>query len=158
MDFGRRHGIVIVNDNPYSFIRNDRPLSILQVEGAADMAIEMNSSACASIWRAGALACLCRTPCFVEWVLKVKSNIDSGQPRAIMERRSGGFGRIPEWYSALNAEYGRRARIAEEIMREPGCTVAPGQQCSFLWGRIPDDALGSEAFADARCLTAREYS
>lgn len=157
VDFGRRHGIVIVNDNPYSFIRNDRPLSILQVEGAADMAIEMNSlSKCLNMagWRVGMLV---SNPVFVEWVLKVKSNIDSGQPRAIMEGAVAALAAGPEWYSALNAEYGRRARIAEEIMRELGCTVAPGQQGLFLWGRIPDDALGSEAFADSVLDRARVF-
>ena len=63
----------------------------------------------------------------------------------------------PEWYSALNAEYGRRARIAEEIMDELGCSVAPGQQGLFLWGRIPDDASGSEAFADSVLDRARVF-
>ncbi len=157
VDFGRRHGIVIVNDNPYSFIRNDRPLSILQVEGAADIAIEMNSlSKCLNMagWRVGMLV---SNPLFVEWVLKVKSNIDSGQPRAIMEGAVAALAAGPEWYSALNAEYGRRARIAEEIMRELGCSVAPGQQGLFLWGRIPDDASGSEAFADSVLDRARVF-
>ena len=157
VDFGRRHGIVIVNDNPYSFIRNDRPLSILQVEGAADIAIEMNSlSKCLNMagWRVGMLV---SNPVFVEWVLKVKSNIDSGQPRAIMEGAVAALAAGPEWYSALNAEYGRRARIAEEIMSELGCSVAPGQQGLFLWGRIPDDASGSEAFADSVLDRARVF-
>ena len=77
--FGKKHGIVIVNDNPYSFILNDRPLSILQVPGAKEIAIEMNSLSKSHNmpgWRVGMAA---SNPTFISWILKVKSNIDSGQ-------------------------------------------------------------------------------
>ena len=77
--FGRKHGIIICNDNPYSFILNDQPLSILSVPGAKDICIEMNSMSKAHNmpgWRIGMLASNAQ---FVQWILKVKSNIDSGQ-------------------------------------------------------------------------------
>lgn len=157
VDFGRRHGIVIVNDNPYSFIRNDKPLSIFNVEGAADIAIEMNSlSKCLNMagWRVGMLV---SNPEFVQWVLKVKSNIDSGQPRAVMEGAVAALSAGPEWYSALNQEYDRRAAIAGNIMQALGCEARPGQQGLFLWGRIPADAPGSEAFADEVLDRARVF-
>ena len=96
MDFGRRHGIVIVNDNPYSFIRNDRPLSILQVEGAADMAIEMNSPASAlnmAGWRVGMLV---SNPVFVGVGAQGKEQYRLRAAASHYGRRSGGFGCRPE--------------------------------------------------------------
>lgn len=157
VDFGRRHGIVIVNDNPYSFILNDTPLSILKVPGAKDIAIEMNSlSKCLNMagWRVGVLV---SNPRFVEWVLKVKSNIDSGQPRAIMAGAVEALSNPPEWYSELNAVYSSRRDMALEIMDALGCDCRPGQQGLFLWGRIPEDAPGSEAFAQEVLDEARVF-
>lgn len=148
VDFGRRHNIVIVNDNPYSFILNNKPLSIFQVEGASEIALELNSlSKCLNMagWR---VAMVTGNPQFIEWVLKVKSNIDSGQPRAIMEGAIQALKSEPEWYEELNAEYAKRKAVAAEIMTALGCTYAEGQQGLFLWGRIPEDIEGSESFAN----------
>lgn len=157
VDFGRRHGILIVNDNPYSFIRNSSPLSIMQVPGAADTAMEMNSlSKCLNMagWRLGMLV---GKPEFISWVLRVKSNIDSGQPRAMMMGAIAALTAGPEWYAALNAEYERRAVVAQQIMDTLGCHCAPGQQGLFLWGRIPDTAAGAEAFTDRILAEARVF-
>lgn len=157
VDFGRRHGIVIVNDNPYSFILNDRPLSILNVPGATDVCIEMNSlSKCLNMagWRVGMLV---SNPQFVEWVLKVKSNIDSGQPRAIMEGAIAALDSGREWYDKLNETYRRRQTVAARIMDALGCTCSPGQQGLFLWGRIPDTEQGAEVFADKVLAKARVF-
>ncbi|MDE6436468.1 MAG: aminotransferase class I/II-fold pyridoxal phosphate-dependent enzyme [Muribaculaceae bacterium] len=157
VDFGRRHGILIVNDNPYSFIRNSSPLSIMQVPDAADTAMEMNSlSKCLNMagWRLGMLI---GKPEFISWVLRVKSNIDSGQPRAMMMGAIAALTAGPEWYAALNAEYERRAVVAQQIMDTLGCHCAPGQQGLFLWGRIPDTAAGAEAFTDRILVEARVF-
>ena len=157
VDFGRRHGILIVNDNPYSFIRNSSPLSIMQVPGAADTAMEMNSlSKCLNMagWRLGMLI---GKPEFISWVLRVKSNIDSGQPRAMMMGAIAALTAGPEWYVGLNAEYERRAVVAQQIMDTLGCHCAPGQQGLFLWGRIPDTAAGAEAFTDRILAEARVF-
>ncbi len=148
VDFGRRHGIVIVNDNPYSMILNDRPLSILNVPGADEVAIEMNSlSKCLNMagWRVGMMV---SNPAFIEWVLKVKSNIDSGQPRAIMEGAIAALVQPDSWYEALNAEYAARQAIAGRVMDALDCTWRHGQQGLFLWGHIPDAEKSAEAFAD----------
>ena len=102
VDFGRRHGIVIAHDNPYSFILNDEPLSLLQVPGAKDVAIEMNSMSKShnmAGWRVGLVA---SNPTFINWILKVKSNIDSGQFRPLMLAAAVGYGLAPEWYAELN--------------------------------------------------------
>lgn len=157
VDFGRRHGIVIVNDNPYSFILNDKPLSIFGSEGAWEVCIEMNSlSKCLNMagWRVGMMLA---KPEFVQWVLKVKSNIDSGQPRAIMEGAIAALSQPKEWYQSLNAEYTRRKVIAEKIMDAMGCSYAHGQQGLFLWGRIPDIEESAELFADKILSQARVF-
>ena len=148
VEFGKRHQILIVNDNPYSFILNDCPISILSVEGAKDIAIEMNSlskSHNMAGWRIGLLASNSQ---FVEWVLRVKSNVDSGQYRPMMEAAVEALSSGDTWYAELNGAYGNRRKIAERIMAVLGCRYDESQRGLFLWGRIPDDAISSERFAD----------
>lgn len=148
VDFGRRHGIVIAHDNPYSFILNDNPTSLLQLEGAKDVAIELNSMSKShnmAGWRMGMLA---SNPTMIEWILKVKSNIDSGQFRPMMLAAVKGLAADESWYKTLNATYARRRAVAEEVMTALGCTFDPAQRGLFLWGRIADSESGSEAVAD----------
>lgn len=148
VDFGKRHNIVIVNDNPYSFILNDKPLSILSVPGAKDIAIEMNSLSKSHNmpgWRVGMIAA---NPQFIQWILKVKSNIDSGQFKPLMLAASKALECDKEWYDEVNKTYASRRLIAEDIMRALGCHFDPAQRGLFLWGRIPDQYEGSEQLAD----------
>lgn len=148
VDFGKRHNIVIVNDNPYSFILNDNPLSILSVPGAKDIAIEMNSLSKSHNmpgWRVGMIAA---NPQFIQWILKVKSNIDSGQFKPLMLAASKALECNKEWYDDVNKTYASRRLIAEDIMRALGCHFDPAQRGLFLWGRIPDHYEGSEQLAD----------
>lgn len=158
VDFARRHGILVVNDNPYSFILNDRPLSILQVDGARDVAIEFNSlSKCMNMagWRVGMVV---GDATYLSWILKVKSNIDSGQPRCIMEGAIAALNGVSgEWYRSLNCEYAARQRVGMQIMEALGCSCRPGQQGLFLWGRIPDSEVSGEAFADRVLEKARVF-
>ena len=182
--FGRKHGIVIVNDNPYSFIRPGKPnpshkggeianateaassngsipsrglseesapLSILQVPGAKDCCIEFNSMSKSHNmpgWRVGMLATNAQ---FVSWILKVKSNIDSGTFRALQLAAAEALvNNDEEWHLQANVRtYTTRRAIAEQIMQTLGCTFDPNQTGMFLWGRIPD------TYADAEELTER---
>ena len=146
--FGRRHGIVIVNDNPYSFILNSHPESILEVEGAMDICIEMNSLSKSHNmpgWRVGVAV---SNPTFISWILKVKSNVDSGQFRPLMQAAAKALAAGPEWYEEVNRVYADRRKVAEQIMEALGCTWDPSQSGLFLWGRISDPAVTSEALAD----------
>ena len=156
--FGKKHGIVIVNDNPYSFILNDNPISLLAVEGAKDIAIEMNSlskSHNMAGWRMGMLASNAK---FVEWVLKVKSNIDSGQYRPMMKAAIEALNDCnEEWFADLNAVYAARRKVAEEIIEALGCTFDANQRGLFLWGKIPETAESSEKFADNILYNARVF-
>lgn len=148
VDFGRRHGIVIAHDNPYSFILNREPLSILQVPGAFDVAIEMNSLSKSHNMAGWRIAMLASNPQFVQWVLRVKSNVDSGQFRPMMDAAVEALSLGDEWYEELNREYSSRRVIAEKIMAALGCTFDPAQRGLFLWGRIPDSEKSGEALAD----------
>lgn len=157
VDFGRRHGIVIAHDNPYSFILNDKPLSILQTEGARDVCIEMNSMSKShnmAGWRIGMLASNSR---FVSWVLRVKSNIDSGQFRPMMLAAAQALDAPDGWYAELNSVYARRRTTAERIMDALGCSYDPACQGLFLWGRIPDTEASAESLADRVLSEARVF-
>ncbi|MGM9842821.1 MAG: pyridoxal phosphate-dependent aminotransferase [Muribaculaceae bacterium] len=157
IDFGHRHGIVIAHDNPYSFILNDKPMSILATEGAKDIAIELNSlskSHNMAGWRIGMLA---SNATFVGWILKVKSNMDSGQFKPMMLAATKALQAPKEWYSTLNAEYSRRREVAEKIMDALGCSFDQSQRGLFLWGRIPEGASSAEAFCDDILYNARVF-
>lgn len=157
VDFGHRHNIVIAHDNPYSFILNNEPLSLLQVDGAREIAIEMNSMSKShnmAGWRVGMLA---SNPKFINWILRVKSNIDSGQFKPLMLAAVKGLQVDAEWYDTLNSVYASRRAVAEEIMRELGCRFDETQRGMFLWGRIPDDEASSEALADKVLYDARVF-
>lgn len=157
IDFGRRHNIVIVNDNPYSFILNDNPLSIFNIEGAKDVAIEMNSLSKSHNmpgWRMGMIA---SNPTFIQWILKVKSNIDSGQFRPMMKAAVEALKQGKAWYDDLNAMYAKRRLIAEEIMNVLGCHFDSSQSGLFLWGRIPESVESSESLADDILYNARVF-
>ena len=152
VEFARRHDIVVVNDNPYSFILNEgEKLSLLQVPGAKDCCIEFNSlskSYNMPGWRVG----MCVTnPTFISWILKVKSNIDSGTFRGIQLAAAEAMNtNTDEWHQQYNVEvYRHRRGIAEEIMTLLGCTFDKTQVGMFLWGKIP------EKYTDVEQLTER---
>ena len=150
--FANAHDLVIVNDNPYSFILNEgEKLSIMQVEGARDCSIEFNSMSKAYNmpgWRVG--MCV-SNPTFISWILKIKSNIDSGTFRGLQLAAAEAFNTNDEaWHREYNVDvYKRRRRIAEKIMTALGCSFDVQQVGMFLWGRIPDH------YADVEELTER---
>ena len=157
VDFGRRHGIVIVHDNPYSFVLNDNPQSLLSVEGAKDIAIELNSlskSHNMSGWRMGMVASNAE---FVGWVSKMKSNIDSGQFKPVMEAAIKALDIDDSWYKELNQVYAGRRKVAEKIMTALRCTFDPAQRGLFLWGKLPEGAPDSATFTDRVLHEARVF-
>lgn len=150
VDFARRHNIVVVNDNPYSFILGKEHLSILQVPGAKDCCIEFNSMSKSHNmpgWRVGMLA---TNATFVSWILKVKSNIDSGTFRALQLAAAQAYQNSDEWHHEANVNvYAHRRKLAGEIMDAIHCEYDPSQVGMFLWGRIPD------SYADVEELTEK---
>lgn len=148
VDFGRRHGIVIAHDNPYSFILNEHPMSILSVEGAKEICIELNSLSKSHNMAGWRVAMMASNPEFISWVVKVKSNVDSGMFRPTMLAAARALTLGDEWYREINNTYGSRRALAEEIMTALGCSFDPAQRGMFLWGRIPDSEESGEALAD----------
>ena len=148
--FAKDHDIVVVNDNPYSFILSEEHLSILQIPGAKDCCIEFNSMSKSHNmpgWRVG----MCITNAqFIQWIMKVKSNIDSGTFRGIQLAAAEALNNSEEWHRTYNIEtYARRRQWAEKIMDTLGCTYDKRQVGMFLWGKIP------EKYADVEELTER---
>ena len=158
VDFARRHNIVVVNDNPYSFILNEKPISLLQVEGAKDCCIEFNSMSKSHNmpgWRVGMCA---SNPTFISWILKIKSNIDSGTFRGIQLAAAAALTNEAEWHREANIEtYARRRKYAEQIMDVLGCTYDPNQVGMFLWGRIPDSYSNCEELTERVLHEARVF-
>lgn len=146
--FGRKHGILIVHDNPYSFILNSEPRSIMSVAGAKEVAIELNSLSKSHNMAGWRMAVAISNPEFISYIVKVKSNVDSGQFLPMMEGAVKALQLDEEWSESLNEQYRRRRKIAEDIMRAIGCTFDPSQQGLFLWGRIPEDVEDVEQFTD----------
>lgn len=148
VDFGRRHGIVICHDNPYSFILNDCPLSILGVPGAREICIELNSMSKAHNMPGWRMAMLASNGRFVQWVLKVKSNVDSGQFAPMQSAAVEALKAPREWYEGMNRTYRSRRELAGQIMQAMGCSYDEKQVGMFLWGRIPDTEASGESLAD----------
>lgn len=148
VDFGKRHNIIICNDNPYSFVLNDSPLSILSIPGAKDICIEMNSMSKAHNMPGWRMAMLASNAQFVNWILKVKSNIDSGQFKPMQLAAVEALKAPKEWYDTMNQTYRKRRDLAGKIMQALNCSYDEKQVGLFLWGKIPPNSLGSEAMAD----------
>lgn len=155
--FGKKHNIVICHDNPYSFILNDTPLSILSVEGAKDICIELNSlskSHNMSGWRMGMLA---SNQQFVQWVLKAKSNIDSGQFKPMQLATIAALQNSKEWHADMNHTYAERRIWAEKIMDLLECEYDSKQVGLFVWGKLNSNVESSEKIVDELLRGARVF-
>lgn len=149
VDFARCHGILLVNDNPYSFILHKERLSLLSVPGARDVAIEMNSlskSHSMAGWRMGFVAARKE---FIDWITRVKSNADSGQFLPMMRGAIAALSESDGWKNHINALYGQRRQIAEQLLHTLGCPFSQSQAGLFLWAHIPEQWQSAEQFSDA---------
>ena len=138
VNFCRESGILLLNDNPYGFIRNAQPVSLLQVEGAKDVAMELNSlskSHNMAGWRVGMLAASEQR---ITEVLRFKSNMDSGMFLPLQLAAATALNLGAEWYEGLNSLYYRREKIGKQIFDALGIEYAKNQAGLFLWGRLPE--------------------
>src|SRR5687768_7740383 len=148
IDLAREKRVLIVHDNPYSLILNDEPISLLSIDGAEEVALELNSlskSHNMAGWRIGWVA---GRKEYIEAVLKVKSNMDSGmflglQHAAVEALKSG-----DEWFTALNNVYAGRKRVACEILKRLECTYADKQSGLFVWAKAPAHISDVEKWID----------
>lgn len=151
VDFARRHGIVVVNDNPYSLVLNSHPMSIMQVPGAKDCCIEFNSMSKSHNMPGWRVAMMVSNKEYISWMFKIQSNIENGTFRGIQLAAAEALANnTEEWHRVNNMEnYASRRVLAEKMMTALGCTFDAGQVGMFLWGKIPD------TYADVEELTEK---
>lgn len=146
--FAKRNDILICNDNPYSFILNKEPQSLLSVPGAKEVAIELNSlskSHNMAGWRVGMAA---SNPDFIKYILRIKSNMDSGMFRPMQEAAAKALMLEEKWYDEVNAVYKKRKELVLKIMSLLGCTWQEDQVGMFIWAKIPEKYSSSEELSD----------
>lgn len=138
VQFAKAHNILLINDNPYSLILNESPFSILSIDGAKDIAIELNSlskSHNMAGWRIGWAAAKQE---FIDAILKVKSNMDSGMFLGLQEAAAVALQLDDTWFQPLNKIYAQRKELAYQLLDVLQCTYSKEQSGLFIWARIPE--------------------
>ncbi|WKD85882.1 LL-diaminopimelate aminotransferase [Polaribacter huanghezhanensis] len=142
--FGKKHQILIVNDNPYSFILNEKPLSILQVDGAKDIALELNSLSKTfnmAGWRVGMVL---GNSNYINQILKVKSNMDSGMFYGIQKGAIEALHLSDDWFKNQNKEYTERRNLVWKLADKLQCTYDKNATGLFVWAKIPKGKTSEE--------------
>jgi len=146
--FAKKHNILLVNDNPYSFVLNDNPMSLLQVEGAKEVALELNSLSKTfnmAGWRVGMVL---GNPEIIDAVLKVKSNMDSGMYYGIQKGAIAALNCDKSWFEDQNKIYRRRRELTEKLAEKLGCEVYKEGVGLFVWAKLPEGIESAEKFID----------
>jgi len=146
--FAKKHNILLVNDNPYSFVLNDNPMSLLQVEGAKEVALELNSLSKTfnmAGWRVGMVL---GNPEIIDAVLKVKSNMDSGMFYGIQKGAVAALNCDKSWFEDQNKIYRRRRELTEKLAEKLGCKVYKEGVGLFVWAKLPEGIESAEKFID----------
>lgn len=146
--FAKLHRILLVNDNPYSFILNDEPLSILSVPGAIDTTLELNSlskSHNMAGWRIGMVA---GRPEYLNYLIRFKSQMDSGMFYPMQKAAAKALEAGPEWYDQVNAVYRERKLVVHQLLDNLGCTYSTDQSGLFVWARIPESETSGRELSE----------
>jgi aspartate/methionine/tyrosine aminotransferase len=144
VDFAKRHNILIVNDNPYSFILNNAPKSILEIEGAKEVAVELNSLSKTfnmAGWRVGMVV---GDASIIKTILQVKSNMDSGMFLGIQKGAIAALNSPQKWFDELNAIYMKRREIVWQIFNMLGCSYEKENAGMFVWAKLPQGEKSME--------------
>ena len=155
--WAKEHNVLLVHDNPYSFILNESPASLMSVEGAMDVALELNSlskSHNMAGWRVGMLV---GKPERLMEVLKFKSNLDSGMFLPVQLAAAKALQLPADWYMKVNSVYGERRDLAFALLELLGCTFSEQQAGMFVWGAIPSGYTDGYALADKVLTNARVF-
>ena len=147
--FAKTHDLLIINDNPYANILNDAPMSLLQVPGAKEVALELQSLSKAynmAGWRVGMV---CGSAAHIQDILKVKSNMDSGMFFGLQQGAMAALAQGTAWFSELNATYRSRRELIWQLAEALGTTFERDTAGMFVWAKLPEGALDSEAYIDA---------
>lgn len=146
--FAKENHILLINDNPYSFILNDDPISILSIEGAKDVALELNSlskSFNMAGWRVGLLAGAKK---YIDDIMKVKSNMDSGMFYGIQKGAAAVLSEGKEWFEAINKVYEERRALIWQLAEKLNCTYDKNTSGMFVWSKLPEGIENAEEFID----------
>ena len=144
VDFAKKHNILIVNDNPYSFILNNAPKSILEIEGAKEVAVELNSLSKTfnmAGWRVGMVV---GDASIIKTILQVKSNMDSGMFLGIQKGAIAALNSPQKWFDELNAIYMKRREIVWQIFDMLGCSYEKENAGMFVWAKLPQGEKSME--------------
>lgn len=155
--FGRTHNILICHDNPYSFILNDQPVSLLSVEGAMDVVVELNSlskSQNMAGWRVGLLAGAKER---IDEIIRFKSNMDSGMFLPVQLAAAKALQLGQDWYDGVNAIYARRRAMVFELLQLLDCSFSREQVGMFVWAKIPESYADGYALSDAVLYNAHVF-
>ena len=147
--FAKTHDLLIINDNPYANILNYSPMSLLQVPGAKEVALELQSLSKAynmAGWRVGMV---CGNAAHIQDILKVKSNMDSGMFFGLQQGAMAALAQGTAWFSELNATYRNRRELIWQLAEVLGTTFERDTAGMFVWAKLPEGALDSEAYIDA---------
>lgn len=148
VDFAKTHGILLVNDNPYSFVLNTHPASILSINGAKEVCLELNSLSKTfnmAGWRVGFVL---GNADYIDAVLKVKSNMDSGMFYGIQKGAIAALESSDDWFVELNKVYAARRELIFLLAEKMGCTYDRKAVGMFVWAKLPEGSPTSEAFID----------
>ncbi len=138
IDFGKKHQILIVNDNPYSFVLNEQPMSMLSLEGAKEIALELNSlskSFNMAGWRVGMLL---GNSDLLQEVLKVKTQMDSGMFYGIQKGAIAALSLSSDWFERINKVYQQRRELVWQIAESLECTFSKESSGMFVWAKLPE--------------------
>jgi LL-diaminopimelate aminotransferase len=148
--FAKKHRLLLCHDNPYSLILNKKaPISLLSVEGAKDVAVELNSMSKSHNMAGWRLGWMSGAKPFIDAVLTIKSNVDSGMFRALQDAAVVALQNSDEWHNERNAVYQSRLEAAEAFLKALGCTWDPTQEGMFLWGKLPDSVASAEQLVNS---------
>jgi LL-diaminopimelate aminotransferase len=157
VSFAEENNVLLVHDNPYSFILNDEPMSMLQVKGTSDHLIELNSlskSHNMAGWRVGMM--LAKST-HIENVLRFKSNMDSGMFLPIQLAAAKALSLPASWYEKVNTIYRKRKLIVESLLEEMGCQFSKKQAGLFVWAKVPEGVMDGFAFSDLLLYNAHVF-
>ncbi len=157
VNFGQKHQILICNDNPYSFILNDHPLSILSSPGAMEVALELNSLSKSHNMAGFRVGMVGGKKEFIDTILKVKSNMDSGMYKPMQLAAAKALENTMEWYKSVNEQYEQRRKWVYQIFDLLGATYDRKQSGLFIWAKIPDKYKDSYEFSDFSLNEAKVF-
>ncbi len=146
--FAHKHNILLCNDNPYSFILNTYHLSLLSIDGAKEVALELNSMSKShnmAGWRIGMVAGHAE---YIKSIVKVKSNMDSGMFQPMQLAAVEALNSPEQWYASVNEIYSKRRKLVEQIMQKLNCTFDANQTGLFVWGKIPGNYNNGEQLTE----------